>query len=91
MGRVFPSGLGDWGSIPGRVIPKTQKIVLDMVWLDTQYYKDQGSSESVKGKKWPPHLNSGVVANEKGTFGLLSTTIANFTTLFICTKTLILP
>ena len=25
MSRVFVSGLGDQGSIPGRVIPKTQK------------------------------------------------------------------
>ena len=28
-GRVFTIGAGDWGSIPGQVIPKTQKIVLD--------------------------------------------------------------
>ena len=25
MSRVFTNSLGDWGSIPGRVIPKTQK------------------------------------------------------------------
>ena len=25
MCRVFANGLGDWGSIPGQVIPKTQK------------------------------------------------------------------
>ena len=29
VGGVFASGQGDWGSIPGRVIPKTQKMVLD--------------------------------------------------------------
>ena len=29
MSRVFTSGPGDWGSIPGRVIPNTQKMVLD--------------------------------------------------------------
>ena len=29
MSRVFASGPGDLGSIPGRVIPKTQKMVLD--------------------------------------------------------------
>ena len=28
MSRVFTSGLGDRGSIPGRVIPKTQKWYL---------------------------------------------------------------
>ena len=27
--RVFANGPGDLGSIPGRVIPKTQKMVLD--------------------------------------------------------------
>ena len=26
MNSVFANGLGDWGSIPGQVIPKTQKI-----------------------------------------------------------------
>ena len=29
MNRLFDNGLGDRGSIPGRVIPKTQKMVLD--------------------------------------------------------------
>ena len=29
MVRMFANGPGDWGSIPGRVIPKTKKIVLD--------------------------------------------------------------
>ena len=38
-GRVFPNGLGDWGSIPGRVIPKTQKMVLDISLLNTQHYE----------------------------------------------------
>ena len=39
MGRVFDNGLGDPGSIPGRVIPKTLKIVLDTSLLNTQQYK----------------------------------------------------
>ena len=30
LSRMFASGPGDWGSIPGRVMPKTQKIVLDI-------------------------------------------------------------
>ena len=29
VGRVFASGTGELGSIPGRVIPKTFKMVLD--------------------------------------------------------------
>ena len=39
MGRVFANGSGDRVSIPGRVIPKTQKIVLDVALLNTQLYK----------------------------------------------------
>ena len=39
VGRVFANGLGDLGSIPGRVIPKTLKIVLDTSLLNTQQYK----------------------------------------------------
>ena len=37
--RVFANGLGDWGSIEGRVIPKTQKMVLDAALLNPQHYK----------------------------------------------------
>ena len=39
MGRVFANDLGDLGSIPGRVIPKTLKMVLDTSLLNTQQYK----------------------------------------------------
>ena len=45
MSRVFVNGLGDQGSIPGRVIPKTQKMVLGMALLNTQHYK-----VGIKGK-----------------------------------------
>ena len=38
-GRVFANGAGDWGSISGRVIPKTQKMVLDAPLFNIQYYK----------------------------------------------------
>ena len=38
MVRVFANGPGDLGSIPGRVIPKTQKMVLDAAFLNTQHY-----------------------------------------------------
>ena len=43
--RVFANGPGDLGSIPGKVIPKTQKMVLDASLLNTQHYKVQ-----IKGK-----------------------------------------
>ena len=39
VGRVFANGPGDRGSIPGRVIPKTLKMVLDTSLLNTQQYK----------------------------------------------------
>ena len=39
MCRMFANGPEDWGSIPGRVIPKTLKIVLDAALLNTQHYK----------------------------------------------------
>ena len=45
MGRVFAYGPGDRDSIPGRVIPKTQKMVLDAALLNTQHYKVE-----IKGK-----------------------------------------
>ena len=43
--RVFTNGPGDLGSIPGRVIPKTQKTVLNASLLNTQHYKVR-----IKGK-----------------------------------------
>ena len=39
MVRVFPKALEDLGSIPGRVIPKTQKMVLDASLFNIQHYK----------------------------------------------------
>ena len=39
MSRVFASGPGGLGSIPGRVIPKTQKMVFDAALINTQHYK----------------------------------------------------
>ena len=38
-GKVFANGPGDRGSIPGRVIPKILKMVLDTSLLNTQQYK----------------------------------------------------
>ena len=39
MSSVFTNGPGDQDSIPGRIIPKTQKIVLGAAMLNTQHYK----------------------------------------------------
>ena len=43
--RVFANDPEDLGSVPGRVIPKTQKMVLDASLLNTQHYKVR-----IKGK-----------------------------------------
>ena len=39
MSSVFANDPGDRGSIPGRVIPKTRKMVFDAALLNTQQYK----------------------------------------------------
>ena len=36
VGRVFANVMGNLGSVPGRIIPKTLKIVLDTSLLNTQ-------------------------------------------------------
>ena len=53
MGRVFENGPGDLGSIPGRVIPKTLKMVLDTSLFKTQQYKVRikGKVEQSREKK----------------------------------------
>ena len=45
MSRVFGNGPRDRGSIAGKIIPKTQKMVLDAPLLNAQLY-----TISVKGK-----------------------------------------
>ena len=45
MSRVFANGPGDRGLFPSRVIPMTQKRVLDNALLSTQHYKVK-----IKGK-----------------------------------------
>ena len=60
---VFVNRPGDWGSLPGRVIPKIQKMVLDTSLLNTQHYKVR-----FKGK-WE-QSSEGVVAIEKRAFGV---------------------
>ena len=44
-GRMFANCLGDRGSFPGQVIPKTLKIVLNTSLLKIQHYKVR-----IKGK-----------------------------------------
>ena len=67
---------------PGRVIPKTQKIVLDTFLLNTQYYKVRikGKLKQSKERSSVLPLYLGEVAIEKGAFGSPSTIVINFYT-----------
>ena len=46
VSRVFANGTGGRSSVPGRVISKTQKMVLNAPLLDIQHYK-----VGIKGKE----------------------------------------
>ena len=52
MSRAFTNGLGDWGSIPGRIILKTQKMVLDAALLNNQHYKVMIKGKVDQSKEW---------------------------------------
>ena len=56
MSRVFTNGLGDWGSIPGQVIPKTQKMVLVAALLNTQHYKVRIKGKVEQSRDWSSTL-----------------------------------
>ena len=81
---MFANGLGDLGSITGRVIPKTKEMVLDATLLNTQEYKVRikGKVEQSMERSLSPPLHLVVVAIGKGAFGSPSTTVANFTSLY---------
>ena len=71
---MFTNGPENRGSIPGRVIPKTQKMLIDAAFDSNQHYKVR---IKVKVKQ-----SRDVVTVEKGAFGLHSTKVVNFT--YIC-------
>ena len=54
--RVFANGPGDLGSIPGRVIPKTLKMVLDTTLLNTQHYKARFKGKVEQSWEWSSAL-----------------------------------
>ena len=56
MSRVFTNGPGDRGSIPGRVIPKSQKIVLDAALLSIQHYQVRIKSKVEQSLEWSSTL-----------------------------------
>ena len=76
----YTNSPGDWGSIPGRVIPKTEKMVLDAALLNTQHYKVRikGKVEQSREKSSAFPLHLGVVAIEKGAFRSPSTKVTDF-------------
>ena len=61
---VFANGPGDLGSITGRVIPKTPKMVLGASLLNSQYYKVR-----IKVKLSKPEKEVAPSSIEKGAFG----------------------
>ena len=69
MNRVLANGTGDKGSIPGRDIPKTQKIVLYAATHHIRY----GS-----GVKWR-NPGNGVAPSTTPLSSIYSTEVTNFT------------
>ena len=84
MVRVFANGPGDLGSIPGRDIPKTQKMEHDASLLNTQHYKVRIKVKwSNPGKGVAPSPTPQCSSYQKEAFGSPSTTVAKFTYFFI--------
>ena len=74
----FTNGPGDQGSIPGRVITNTQKMVLDATLLSTQHYKVRikGKVEQSREKSSTfPSIRCSIYL--KGALGLPSTKVTN--------------
>ena len=77
MNGVFDNGPEDQGSIPGWVIPKTQKMVRDVALLNTQHYKVR-----IKGRvEQSGELGHALSYSsfDKGAFGSPSTKVTKFT------------
>ena len=56
MSWPFANGSKDWGSIPGRVLPKTQKLLLDVALLSTQHYKVRIEGKVEQSREWSSAL-----------------------------------
>ena len=67
VGRVFTNGPGDQGSIPGQVVPKTQKMLIGASLLNTLHYKVWiKSKRSNPGKGVAPFPTSWFSSYRKG-------------------------
>ena len=53
---IYINGPGDRGSIPGQVIPKTQKMVLDAVLLNTHHCKVRIKGKVEQSREWSSAL-----------------------------------
>ena len=56
MSTVFANGPEDLVSIPDRVIPKTQRMVLDAALLNTQHYKARIKGKMEQSREWSSTL-----------------------------------
>ena len=91
MVGVFANGPGDLGSIPGQVIPKTQKMVLDAILLNTQYYKVCIKSKVEQSRERSSASPAPWCSSyRKGSLRLPSTMVTNFTFFYTYKKDLAL-
>ena len=58
---MFANGLGDQGSIPGQVIPKTQKMVLGAALFNIQHYKVWIKGKVEQSREWSSTLPNTLV------------------------------
>ncbi len=82
MGRVFANGSENLGSIPGCVVAKTFKMVLDPSLLNIQQCKVRIKVKVEQSRERSSPLHLGVVTIEKGALWsplttLITTLIAN--------------
>ena len=56
MSRVFTIGPRDRSSIPGLVITKIQKMLLDAALLNTQHYKARIKGKGERPREWSSAL-----------------------------------
>ena len=52
VGRMFTNSPGDLGSISGRIIPRTLKMLLDTSLLNTQLYKVHIKGKVKQSREW---------------------------------------
>ena len=52
IGQLEECSPVDRGSVPSRVLPKTQKMVLDAIWLNTQHYKIRIKGYMEQSREW---------------------------------------